>query len=118
MKIAIRGVVEPGNLEKERLVLRAEVDTDVGRFLVARNAYVAEGSVSDEIKNAFWLPDQSVEAGNLVVLYTKSGENRIRVNKDESKTHFLYLGLEQPIWSSDDATVLIEIATWQMKKVS
>jgi hypothetical protein len=118
MKIDIRGVYEAGNLEKERIVLRANSEIDIGRFILSRNSYIADGAVHDKMRNAFWLPDQNVEAGHLVVIYTKNGENRVRVNKDGSKTHFIYSGLTQPIWSSEDAIVLFEIASWEMKKVS
>ncbi|MEA9842363.1 hypothetical protein [Xanthomonas campestris] len=117
MKINIRGIREAGNLEKERLVLEAVTDTDIGRFLITRNDFIKKGSVSNKIKNSFWLPDQNVETGQLIVVYTKSGKNIIRENKDESKTHFIYLGLGDPLWEPKDAAVLIEISSWRMKSV-
>ena len=118
MNLAIRRVSDAGNLAKERLVLYAESDVDVGRFILCRSTVLGEGEVSTKIRSSFWLPDLSVNAGDLVIIYTKSGKNSTRTNNDGSKSHFLYRGLTGPLWNEDNAcAVLFETEDWEMKKV-
>lgn len=118
MNLVIRSVADKGILEKERLVLHAEADVDIGKFILFRTAYIREGEVSGNVKDTLWLPDIQVDAGNLVVIYSKRGENKSRVNKDQSKTHFVYWGLGSPVWGSDhDCPVIVELSDWSMKKV-
>lgn len=118
MNFLIRHARDKGDLSKERLVLYAEADIDIGKFLVLQTTYIQDGEVSSDVKNTLWLPDQTVEAGSLVVVYTKRGENKIRVNKDQTKTHFIYWGLSDAIWAGEqDCPVIAQVSQWSMKKV-
>lgn len=118
MNIVIRKVADKGNYEKERLIMHVESDGDIGRYALLESTYVGEGEVSGKIRNTLWLPDTSVEAGELVVVYTKKGKNKSRENTDKSKSHFIYWGLGESIWSRENAcAVIFEVADWAMKKV-
>ena len=118
MNIVIRKVAEKGNLEKERLLLHVESSGDIGRYMLVESTYVNEGEVSGTIRNCLWLPDMAVQAGDLVVVYTKNGTNKSRENQDKTKTHFIYWGIGNPIWSRENACpVIFEVTDWAMKKV-
>lgn len=118
MNLVIRRVADVGNLSKERLVLYAESDVDVGSFILCRSTALGEGEVSSKLRNTFWLPDLAVSAGDLVIVYTKSGKNSTRTNSDGSRSHFLYRGLTSPLWDEDMAcAVLFEMDDWALKRV-
>jgi len=101
-----------GNLDAERLVLGPAVATDVGEYAVFRAA-AAGGSVTTDITNVFWFPDHPVKAGDTIVLYTKPGNRKERVNKDGSTSHFFYWGIASPIWTGPEyVAVIAHIDEW------
>ena len=119
MNLHIRRVVDGGDIQKERISLYAEAALDIGKFLIFQSKYVDESSVSGEINYPFWLPDLQVDAGDLVVIYTKKGAARSRPNSDGSKTHFIYRNLDAPIWTDrEECAVLVEMTEWAFKKIN
>jgi hypothetical protein len=55
-----------------------------------------------------------VKSGDLIVLYTKRGVSKERVNKDGSTSHFYYWGLADPVWGLEDfVAVVVHIDQWQ-----
>lgn len=118
MKILINYVKDAGDLSNERVVLKVLDNINIGNYLIAETTYVAEGEVSEELRYVFWLPDKQVSKGDLVVVYTKEGNNKARKNKSGNKTHFFYWGLDRTVWKKeDDAVTLFLIENWTMKRV-
>jgi len=118
MNITIRGVRDNGTLSDERLVLVVEEDLDIGEYCVADTTYIKEGTVSNKLRHFYWFPDKSIKKGDLVVLYTKSGKYSYRENKDGTKSHFFYWGLDNTVWNADgDCAVVFEIFSWKHKRV-
>lgn len=119
MTLRIRAVREKGNPEKERIVLTAESSEDIGQYILFCTHYEGDDSVSAKVRNTLWLPDQKVEAGDLVVIYTKKSTNLIKIkeNDDNTKTIFIYWGLGGTIWNKgEDAAVLVKMDSWSWKK--
>ena len=115
MNIELRSIVERGNLAKERLTLRVLVDTDVGNFVVFRTGRDGD-SVTTGVSETFWFPYQRVNKGDLVVLYTKSGSTLSKPLSTGKVAHFFYWGLSSPIWSDDNASVvLLHAPEWEGK---
>jgi hypothetical protein len=115
MKIRIKAVRYKGNISSERLVLQVLADADIGAYAVFKTE-VSQGSVSNEIKASYWFPDKLVEAGDLVVLCTKEGVDKEKLNESGSTTHFFYWGKTKPVWNVDNrAAVLLRIAEWDYK---
>ena len=120
MTLKIRGVREKGLLEKERVVLDADASEDIGQYILASTTYVDDGTVSSSLRKSIWLPDYKVDAGDLVVIYTKKSAKRIKTktNEDGTKTTFIYWGLDEAIWNrGEDSVVLIKIDTWTSKNL-
>lgn len=116
MNVAIRSIRSAGNLENERMVLKVLKDCDIGRYLTFDSTYTGEGKVSNLVRHPYWIPDREVKAGDLVIIYTKSGKQSQRTNSDGSTSHFFYRGLERTIWNqSGDCAVVVEIADWNSK---
>jgi hypothetical protein len=116
MNVEIRSIRDPGDLANERLVLRVLKDCDIGRYLTFDTTYTQDGKVSNLVRHPYWFPDKEVNAGDLVVLYTKTGRRSQLSNDDGSSSHFFYRGLDRTIWNqSGDCAVVLEILNWTTK---
>ena len=114
MNVEIVGIRNPAELDRERIVLRALTDTDIGDYLVLRTRTRSDGVRAGRVQESYWFRDKRVHAGDLIVLYTKNGAAREKRNDDESITHFFYWGLSEPFWStSNSAAVLVRLREWE-----
>lgn len=118
MKLEIAYIKDSGNLEKERTVFKVTQPTNLGIYLVSQSVETSENTFSSRIRNVYWLPDQELKAGDLVVLYTKKGEKRSTINEDGSTTYFYYWGLDKPMTSVEKTCVVLLEASWRIKGVS
>jgi hypothetical protein len=115
MKIDIQSVADKGNFEKERLILKVIADTDIGDYLVLQTGF-HDGEVTIGTYNTFWFPYKPVSAGDLIVLYTKSGRENVKELKGTRKAHFFYWGLSSVLWERNDlAPVLLHAPEWISK---
>jgi hypothetical protein len=109
MNLSLVSFADSGNLERERVVLKVTGDDDVGTY-IALCSESGEPRIASSGKNlAFWFPETAVKEGDIVVLYTKSGEESKKDIGDGHTAYFFYWGLPNPVWgTSDMALVLIE----------
>ena len=113
MNLEIVGIRNPGELERERIVVRAVGDTDIGDYLMLRTRTNGDVVRAGRARDCYWFRDKRVRAGDLVVLYSKSGTPREKQNDDDSLTHFFYWGLSEPCWSHEhSAAVLVRLREW------
>ena len=115
MNIEIRNITEAGDIDGERIVLRATAECDIGRFAVFRClTSEKEGNVqSGNVPNVFWFPDKKVAANDYIVLYTKTRANSEKKNDDGTTSHFFYWRLKTPIWTNGYTPVLVNTPTWK-----
>ncbi|MDO8267441.1 MAG: hypothetical protein Q7T32_06365 [Moraxellaceae bacterium] len=115
MRVQIKSVAGKGIPEKERLVLRVLLDTNIGDFVVMRTGYGANG-VTIDVTNTYWFPYKEVSAGDLIILYTKAGKDSEKDIEDGKKAHFFYWEIEGSIWNTaTKAPVLLYAPEWEMK---
>lgn len=113
MKFKIRGLKEPGNIEKERVVIEALEDGNIGNMLIALTEQQGKDEVSSKIENPYWVPDQEVSKGDLIIIYTKNGQKTSRKNNSGSSSYFFYIGNEQPFYKDKNKTVAVfDISSW------
>jgi hypothetical protein len=120
MSLKIRSIREKGILEKERIVLASESRDDIGKYILFSTSYNEDDTVSSMVRETLWLPDYQVEAGDLVVVYTKASREYIKEKKndDNTKTVFIYWGKDHTVWNQGmDCAVLIKIDEWSKKKI-
>lgn len=120
MRIEIRYIKDSGNLKKERVVLKILSSDNVGNYLLADTTQLDDGSVTNVLNHVFWIPDQEVNQGDTVVIYSKKGQESKKVNKSGKTSYFFYWGLERAIWNDvNDSAILIQINQWiaQSKKI-
>lgn len=116
MNVKIKYVRNPGELNKERLVLKVLRDDDIGYYLVLDTTFTSDGGISNLVRHPYWFPDKKVKSGDIVVLYTKSGSESKKTNKDGSTSHFFYRGIDRTVWNKDeDCAVVLHITNWDAK---
>lgn len=117
MKYKIRGLREPGNLEKERVAIEILEDGDAGNLIITSTIQQGPGKVSPKIKNPYWIPDQQVNKGDLVIVYTKKGQSNVRENDDDTKSYFFYMGMTEALYGTGNSTAAVfSIAKWTFAK--
>ena len=117
MTLEIRNFADAGNLDTERLIVRAIEAVDIGTFVVLRSKTNEEGAPISGVKTAYWFPDLTVETGDLVVLYTKAGKTSKKKLPSGKTAHFYYWHQKSALWGTDqlNTAVLIKAANWSHK---
>ena len=115
MNLTFSSFVEPGNIDKERLILKAAADLPLGDYLVMLSKISDQGSAYSGMHTAFWFPDGDVKSGDLIVVYTKSGTVSKKTLDNGSTARFFYWGLSGPIWapSEKQGVVIVRSAEWK-----
>jgi hypothetical protein len=117
MKLAIRHIQDAGDIARERIVLQAKEDVDIGDFAVfAAKKYSKGGAAGGNVPYAYWLPDKHVKAGDFVVLYTKAGTTSEKIGDTGKTSYFYYWGYTKPKWTSDVTPVLVLTSMWETLK--
>lgn len=117
MKLELRSIIAPGDLKNERLTLRALSNLDVGDYLVAQTMLVDDYPTTS-FDHMIWFPFKEIESGDLVVIYTKSGDSREKVLSKGNKAHFFYLDLKSPIWDeAGKGAIVLHTPSWHSKSV-
>ena len=116
MKLHIRSFADAGSFEKERMTLKVLVDTDLGAYAVFFSLASSEGDATAGKKTAYWFPDAKVKAGDLIVLYSKTGERSTKQLTTGHTAHFFYWGLAKAIWNIPKAgCALLSVDEWEWK---
>jgi hypothetical protein len=116
MTLKLRSIAAPGDLEKERLVLKALSDTDVGDYAVLLSGIANDGGPTSGRKRAYWFPDVKVRGGDTVVLYTKRGDRSKKPLDGGRTAHFFYWGSDSPLWDENHCAVLLFASEWDYLK--
>ena len=113
MNLAIKSVLDGGDVNKERIVLQALDDENVGEYAIFRAANNEDHVVTTDVSHVFWFPDKVVSAGDHVVVYTKRGTDKEKLLNSGSRSHFFYWGLSESLWRSDQyAVVALHVDSW------
>lgn len=117
MKLEVVSVHNHGNAAEERVLLRANEDCAIGRYLLADSTFLNSGKVSNRLRHLFWFPDKTIKKGELVSVRTGKGKNTEVTNQSGTKVHRFYWGLDTAVWNDEkDCAVLIEANTWQFRR--
>jgi hypothetical protein len=117
MILEFREIADAGTLAKERVILTVSTAGDVGHYSLYRaknDPDVEDGVLSGRVE-AFWFPDQKVKVGDLVVLYSKDGEESAKRLHGGATTYFYYWGQTRSIWGkADHRAVLVNSGDWSI----
>ena len=113
MNIQIESIANPGDLQNERLVLKAMKDVDIGDFILLHTGR-RDDSPTTWVKNTYWFPNKAVKAGDLIVIYSKLGTQSEKELASGSKAHFFYWGQRYALWmGAESAGVVVNAAEWK-----
>lgn len=113
----ISSFADAGDLNKERVVLKATEDIDIGRFILLRSKMSDNGHPISGSKDAYWFPDKTVNRGDLIVVYTKAGTSSTKSLNSGGTAHFYYWHRKTAFWGpgSGNVAVLLEAPVWTSK---
>ncbi len=113
MKLKIMSFPDAGDLQKERVVMKAEADLDIGQY-AAFLTNLQDGSASSGRQTAFWFPDGDVKLNDFVVLYSKHGKESTKVISGTRTAHFFYWGYDTAQWVPDgtNGLVVLKVSEW------
>lgn len=126
--IQIVRVADPGDISKERVLLRMEQSVDLVNYILL-NAYSEENEVYDLNQHIFWFPSVVATQGEYVRLYTKSGNYTLTeglFGGSRARFHNFYWGKKAAVWRASpipglpmfsNTAVVIRISNWIHKKV-
>ena len=98
--LVIQSIKSPGDLDKERVVCRATADVNSGDYVLFCAIGDEEG-VYAGMGTGCWLPNIKMEAGDNLVIYTKSGDRSSKDLENGKKSHFMYLNRTRPWWENN-----------------
>lgn len=118
MTFQILKVKDAGDLENERVILKANKDCEISWYILFDNTYDDNGQLSNLWRHMYIFPKLSIKAGDFVWLYTKKGQKSNRGNDSKTTTHSLYWGLDETIWNHEgDMAYLVKYIDSQSIKV-
>ena len=116
MTLKLINIENAGDLNNERVVLQADIDTNIGRYVLLRARTAPDNKVySGPIPSAFWFDTITVKASAFVVLYSKGGLRSQKAGDNGIESHFFYWALTSPAWTPAFKPVLIQAINWEWK---
>jgi hypothetical protein len=119
--IEIKSIADPGDQSKEVVWLQANVNVDIGSYLITDSTFDS-GGASNKWRHTFQFPRLVVKAGDWVGLWTKPGQQRIEERSSNQgspfKVHHLFMNLRTSVWNAtgDTARLFYQVQTQAVKK--
>ena len=114
MNLVISSVKDAGDLNRERLVLRATENLNVGDFAVLCCSHINENEVgSGDIPHTYWFENAEVSKDDFVVLYTKRGTRSSKTADTGRTSHFFYWDRTGSIWNANYRPVVLAAPQYQ-----
>jgi len=93
MGLKLTNISEQGKFERERVVMRAEGETEIGDYAVFCCKAGSDGiPLSGAMIAGFWFQNKIIKDGDLLVLYSRAGLPSEKVNDGGHTSHFFYWG--------------------------
>lgn len=113
MKLSLIGVENIGEIDRERVVMRATEDADAGHYAIFRCRLAPNGkAAAGYVPGAFWFPERALKVGDFVILYSKNGVSSSKTGNEGNTSYFFYWGQTTTQWPGYIAT-LVETPAWK-----
>lgn len=110
MKIQLISFGDAGRLEDERIGFHVLEACNL-KFYTVCHTRKTESGFFNRPEHVFWFYPKEVNAGDEIVLYTKSGIDSTE-DRGDHKVHFIYWRLQSSILKDGDCIVLSEQNNW------
>jgi hypothetical protein len=114
MSLELRYVEDAGDITRERVVLRATTNVDIGLYALFRCRVSKDGKPLSGAATAYWFNNKEIRAGDFVVLYTKSGSASQKKGASAATSYFYYWNLTAAHWTTDTVPVLADIPDFEI----
>lgn len=101
MEIEILEILDKSDLAHERVVFKVNEDCNSWPFILFRN----KGARNESLPYIF--NNMDIEKGDIITLYTKSGDYRKDRLANGIKNHVLFWGLNNSIWGEKNCIALL-----------
>ena len=116
MKVQIGSVRDKGDIIHERLVLRVKRGCGHRRLHTSSDGLSRTAIPPTRVENTLWFPDMPTSAGDIVVVYSKSGRARQKKISGDRTAHFFYWHQDSALWDDETvAPVLLYSPAWASK---
>jgi hypothetical protein len=113
MKLKIVGIYDRGIPNQERLHLNVLAPADLSFHVVLDTTRVGD-TVSTQIRNVYWWTRYPVQAGDWVILYTRSGLFSTARRADGRTNHFFFWGMKSVLWANPaSCAVVLGVQDWE-----
>lgn len=119
MKVRMSKILGYGDPENERILIEVMEDCELGNYILALSNIVDAASISNKIESVYWLENQELKKGDLVVVYTKRQGTAIQkiVNQSGAISYFLFWKLDTTISSKQGKKVVCLETSWSTMKI-
>lgn len=118
MHLQVLKVRDAGDLDNERIILKAIKACEISWYILFDNTYDEEGNLSNLWRHMYIFPKKQLKAGDFIWLYTKAGKDSSRGNNSNTTTYLLFWGLDETIWNKgNDKAYLIKYVDSQSMEV-
>lgn len=117
MNLNVIEIKNKNNIQKERIVLKALANINIGNYIIFLTNKVDNENFEANPNHVFWFPNKEVTKGDLVVLYTKEGKASVKdINEGNNKAYFFYKKLNKEYFTNDEkVAIVIEVSGWEGK---
>lgn len=106
MRVEIRGIIDYGKPNSERIIIDVLEGCNIGHYMIMQTNYTHHERPSNKVKTIYIFPSQPMKAGDIVILYTKEGKNSM-LEKGGIVEYSFYWNLDKCIWNNTEDCILI-----------
>jgi hypothetical protein len=105
---------EAGFFADERVVLRPSASLNLMEYVLLPMKATGKANDAEDLnKDAYWFPDKEVNAGDYILLYTKTGTDHSFTNSNGHEVHVFYWNKERAVWKDGAQVVaVLKITDW------
>ena len=108
MDISVIEVLDRMDITHERIVLLVNEDCNLWPYILFNNE-----TESDAKRFSFIFPNEDVEKGDYITVYSKKGVHTIQSITNGRKNHIFFWNSEHSIWSNNRKALLVETKEYE-----
>lgn len=117
MNLKIRGVFGE-KLDNERIVIDVlENSVPKENYILFDTTYDDKGKISNKHRHPFFFCTNQVNKGEVIVIYTKQGDDYISKSSKQTKMYVLHWGLGVCVWNNNKDNALLAHVTEYVGKI-
>ncbi len=110
-KLKFIKILGKGNYWQECLVLEVLQDCNIGMHVVIKATFSDSSEEYLNCRDVYWFSQQNAKEGDLIWLYSCTGNDGVLIENSKITIHTLFWGLPAAIWSNGADVVVLAEAT-------